>query len=91
MIKGINKRVVMLKLEGNRVYESACFVVRRDVERRREEERDMLKEANRILSEMELRGAKKKGRFKRLMLCLIMLAVGAAIGIGLSWGLSLFS
>jgi len=91
MIKGINKRVVMLKLDGNRVYESACFVVRRDVERRREEERDMLKEANRILSEMELRGAKKKGRFKRLMLCLVMIAVGAAIGIGISWGLSLFS
>jgi hypothetical protein len=90
MIKGINKRVVMLRLEGNRLYESVCFVVRRDVERRREEEKDMLREANRILSEMELRGARKKGRWKRAVLCALMLVIGIAVGAGLASVYSLF-
>ena len=91
MIRGINKRVVMLKLEGNRIYESACFVVRRDVERKREEEKDMLKEANRILSEMELKAGRKKGRLRRFFLSLLMLVLGVVMGVGLAWVFCLFS
>ena len=86
MIKGLNKQMVVLKLEGNRIYESACFVVRSDLERRRDEEKDMLREANRILEEMELsRGKKKKGRGRRFLFWALTLLAGAAIGFALSF------
>lgn len=83
MIKGINKRVIMLRLDGNRFYESACFVVRRDLEKKRDEERDMLREANRILEEIGQCGDKKsKGKFKKFIGWMIILLVGAVIGFG---------
>ena len=86
MIKGINKQMVVLKLEGNRIYESACFVVRSDLERKRDEEKDMLREANRILEEMDLgKGRKRGGRGKKFLLWLLTLVVGAAIGFALAF------
>lgn len=86
MIKGLNKQMVVLKLEGNRLYESACFVVRRDIEKRRDEEKDMLREANRILEEMAVgKDKKKRGRLKRFLLWTLTLAVGVLVGFGLSF------
>ena len=86
MIKGLNKQMVVLKLDGNRIYESACFVVRSDLEKKRDEEKDMLREANRILEEMELgRSKKKRGGGKRFLLWMLTLIVGAAIGFALSF------
>ena len=76
--------MVVLKLEGNRIYESACFVVRSDLERKREEEKDMLREANRILEEMDI-GKRKKKRGKKFLLWLLTLVIGAVIGFGLGF------
>ena len=82
MIKGINQQMIVLRLEGNRIYESACFVLKNEVVRTKENNRDMLNEANRLLEQMELgrfRG-KKRAWHKRLIFALLMLAVGVAIG-----------
>ena len=82
MIKGINKQMIVLKLESNRLYESACFVLRNDVERKRQEEKDMLNEANRILAEMDIKHPKRemRGRMGRFTRTMIVLMIGAAIG-----------
>ncbi len=87
MVKGINKQMIVLKIEGNRIYESACFILRNEVQKSRDNERDMLNEANRILEGMELKKQKKKrrGGFWRFALSLLLLVVGAAIGFGLSF------
>lgn len=87
MVKGINKQMIILKLEGNRLYDSACFVLRNEVKQKKETEKDMLYEANRILSEMDIKRVKPH-RFRwlrRLLTSLLLLAVGACIGFGLSF------
>ena len=91
MIKGINKQMVVLKLESNRLYESACFVLRSDVERKKQEEKDMLSEANRILAEMDIKHPKretrgKMGRFARTMIVLMIGAALGASGVLAFWG-----
>lgn len=84
MVKGVNKQMIMLKLENNRLYESVCFILRTDVERKKQEERDMLGEANRILAEMDIKKPKHNGRggFRRFVWSVAMLVIGAAVGFG---------
>ncbi len=87
MIKGINKQMIVLKLENNRLYESACFMLRSDVKQRREEEKDMLSEANRILSEMEIKRPRstKRGGFRRFLWSAMLMVIGVAIGFGVAF------
>ncbi len=87
MIKGINKQMVVLKLDSNRLYESACFVLRNDIERKKQEERDMLSEANRILAEMEIKKPKKatRGGFRRFLWAMLLLLIGGAVGFGIGF------
>lgn len=87
MVRGINKQMIVLKIEGNRIYDSACFILKNEVKQSKDTERDMLNEANRILGEMDLRRVKRKrgGFFKRLAVSAILLIIGAIIGFGLSF------
>ena len=87
MVKGINKQMIVLRIEGNRIYESACFILKNEVIRSRESEKDMLSEANRILEGMELRRFSRKKRVwhKRVLFSLLLLLVGGAIGFFLSF------
>ena len=82
MVKGINKQMIVLKIDGNRVYDSACFILKNEVDRAKETQKDMLYEANRLLGEMELKGVKKKkkGKWKIILLGAVMLVVGVAVG-----------
>ena len=82
MVKGINKQMIVLRIEGNRIYESACFILKNEVVRSKESEKDMLSEANRLLEGMELRRFSRKKRVwhTRLLLSLLLLLVGGAIG-----------
>ena len=87
MIKGINKQMVVLKLENNKLYEQVCFVLRNDVKQKKQEEKDMLSEANRILAEMDIKRPRRMGRggFRRFLWSAATLVAGAAIGFGLSF------
>ncbi len=87
MVKGINKQMIVLKIEGNRLYDSACFVLKNEVTRSKESEKDMLYEANRLLGEMELKRSKKKGRGvgRRLLVGVLLLLLGAVGGFALSF------
>ncbi len=87
MIKGINKQMVVLKLDNNRLYEKACFVLRTDVKEKRQEEKDMLLEANRILEQMEIKRPRsmRRGGFRRFLWSAAMLLIGIAAGFGASF------
>ena len=87
MVKGINKQMIVLKLDNNRLYDSACFVLKNDVKQQKEAQKDMLYEANRILSEMEIKKVRprRRGFFRRALLWLFVFLLGAAIGFGVSF------
>ena len=85
MIKGVNRQMIVMKLEGSAVYDSACFILRRGASRK-EGERDMLREANRIISQMDVRGSRRR-RFSwlwRFLFFSFVLLIGAVIGFALS-------
>ena len=89
MVKGINKQMVVLSIEGNKLYESACFVLKNDASASRETKKDMLAEANKILCEMDI-GRARRGRvrrpfFKRFFSALVLLLIGGVAGFALSF------
>jgi len=85
MVKGINKQMIVLHIEGNRIYESACFILKNEVSQTKETRKDMLTEANRLLGEMDLGTARprKKKAFGRFLLWLCVFLLGAFLGFGL--------
>ena len=87
MVKGINKQMVVLKIEGNHLYDSACFILKNEVRHAKAREKEMLLEANRILAEMDIGNPKKKkGRvFWKILIAVLLVMVGAAIGFGVSF------
>ena len=86
MVKGINRQMVVVKLGGSGFFESACFILRRDAKIGAEADRDMLCEANRIVSQMDTKGRKeKRGIAGRLILGASMLVIGMAAGFFLSF------
>ncbi len=87
MIRGINRQMIVIKLEGSRLYDSACFLLRRDARTFGAGEGDMISEANRILADMDVKGSRRrrKGRAKGVFMLLLGLILGAAAGFGLSF------
>lgn len=86
MLKGINRQMIVIKLAGSGFFDSACFVLRRDAQSGAEAERDMLCEANRIVSQMNARGRReRRGMAGRLIFGASMLVIGTAIGFFLSY------
>ena len=87
MVKGINKQMIVLKLDGNRLYDSACFVLKNEVRAQRDAQKDMLYEANRILSEMEIKRAlpRRRSRVGRFLLWALIFLLGVALGFGTSF------
>ncbi len=60
MIKGVQKRMIVLQPEKNSVFETAFFVLRSDLEKSRFDGEAMLLEANRMISENKPSGKRKK-------------------------------
>ena len=87
MVKGLNKQMIILRLEDNGIYESACFILKNEVAHSKETKKDMLTEANRLLGEMELGSARPRKRrgFGKFLLWLMVFLLGAVIGFGLAF------
>ena len=80
MVKGINKQMIVLKLEGNRLYDSACFLLKNNP-KPCDDKRDMVYEANRILSRMEVRKDSAFSiKWKKWLLLSAAFLLGAVIG-----------
>ena len=86
MLKGIHKNVIMVKLSGSPCFEAAYFVVRSGKKEPRHGE--MVREANRIVSESDPRAATKGTRLttkaQRFLLVLYG-ALGGAFTVACLW------
>ena len=84
-VKGIERRMVLIRTPENRCFEEAHLVLRADFYKEVCEEGDILKEANRILEECgysaEGKRRKRKHRFgKQIGVFLLGALCGTAVG-----------
>lgn len=82
MLKGAQKRMVVLRMSATSLFETAYFVLRDDVTAPAPTDDSMLREANRIIAESfspEKKGAKRHLRLRSLLWLLLGAIVGAAI------------
>ena len=85
MLKGIQKNVMVVKLLGSSVFETAYFVIRRDAKEPKSGE--MVREANRIICECGIRGkagSRVTRRWERVMLVLCGV-LGGALAVSCVW------
>lgn len=82
MLKGVYKEIISVKIEDNRLYESAFFVLKKSVrEEKSTNDHDLTFEANRILCENGIRLPKKKKKYcKNILFSLLFITLGAIIG-----------
>ena len=84
MIKGVQRKMIMVKTDNSNVFESAYFILRADSDKSKSDALDMLSEANRIVNEGndQRKGKKeKKKRFGRFAAFCIFL-LGVIFGVG---------
>ena len=85
MLKGYQRRLIMMPTKGSPLFESAYFILRKDTDGRAPTQNEMLLEATRLLEENALPPKKRVLGVRHL---LIFLAVGfllGAISVGLVW------
>lgn len=83
MIKGVQRRVVEVRLGKSKIYESACFLLRQGVEAEQKKENELIEEARAIVG--ALSPPRKKRRRERLIRTLgyaVAFLVGGAVGFG---------
>lgn len=81
MIRGVQRKIIVVKGEKNSVFESVYFLLRNDLSEKTRSENDMLREANRIISEnYSERKAKKAERRKRIRRGLALFLIGILLG-----------
>ncbi len=81
MIKGAQKKIVVVRTADSRVFEEALFVLRKDITMG---EKDMVAEANRIIEGYESGSRGSVGpRFKRVLFATSCFLCGSAFGGGL--------
>ncbi len=84
MLKGIQKRMIMVRTDHSSLFETAYFVLRNDDAPVATDENAMIREANRILAESALSGKKKhtkSGKRRQRMLSLFFFLLGLLCGI----------
>lgn len=85
MLKGVQRRMVEVKLSGSKAYESACFILRRGAEAEARGERELVDEAKRIVDTLDQTKRKSgKKALRTVLLCILLFLLGALIGFSLS-------
>jgi hypothetical protein len=83
MIKGVQRKMIMVKTDSSSLFETAYFVLRSDADKTRDEALDLLGEATRLVNQSyndnEKRKEKKKrfGRFAAFCFFLLGVIFGA--------------
>lgn len=79
MIKGVQRKMIVVKTDNSNVFETAYFVLRSDSDKSKSDAIDMLTEANRIVNEgndTKKSKKEKKKRFGRFAaFCIFLLGV----------------
>ncbi len=82
MIRGAQKKMIVIKTSDSAVFEEVYFVLRRE---RPAVEADMVREANRIIeSSGEKKSSVRKNDVKSLVFCVACFACGIATGGGVA-------
>ena len=81
MLKGAQKRMIVVRTGDSRYFDEAYFVLRREIGGGRSSCADMLSEANRILEESGISG---RSRRRSGRICLLLFLLGAVLGGGVS-------
>ena len=85
MVKGISRRVVVVREPGGRLFEQALFLLREDLPESREKSKEaLLREACRVADDYMRRTATEKRSLKPWLTKLAAALVGAAIT-GVGW------
>ena len=83
MVRGCQRKVIFVKNTGSEMFDEALFFVSRDMTKERSDE-DMIKEANRIISEQMIDTEKEKGFFVRSFRVALKYGLAFLIGVGAS-------
>lgn len=86
MVKGIQKRLVEVKLRDSKLYESACLVLKAENAKSITGERELLDEANRIIASLDVLGNTPKKIFSVGKMTVGALLVLSGILIGFALG-----
>ena len=81
MLKGAQKRMIIVRTGDSRYFDEAYFVLRREVGAKPSSCTDMLSEANRILEES---GVSRRPRHASFRLCVLFFLLGVIFGGGTS-------
>jgi len=65
MIKGVQRKMIVVKTDNSNVFETAYFVLRSDSDKSKSDAMDMLSEANRIVNEGNESKKQKREKKKR--------------------------
>ena len=80
MIRGAQKRMLVVRTGSSRYFDEAYFVLRQELPRRGEGRADILREANRILEESQPEREERRSR-RGIWLFLLGLFAGAGIAL----------
>ena len=81
MIKGCQRKMIVVQGKDKSIFETAYFVLRRESEQQKLHENDMLTEATRIINESSMQNQRRGRRHARLWGFLLFLG-GMLIGSG---------
>ena len=84
MIKGCQRRMIVVQGKDKSVFETAYFVLRREREHVTARETDMLAEADRIINESRLHGERSDGRIVRRLKSFFLVLGGCCMGCGVT-------
>ena len=85
MLKGIQKNVIMIRPRSSNLFDCAYFIMKDSLRPSRCDKNEMIKEANRIISDS---GILKKNKRKKTVSRLIMFILGLTLGalsVGAFW------
>lgn len=85
MLKGYQRKLIMLQTHGSDLFETAYFILKEDAEHRRPDQSEMLSEAKRIVEENSLARRQKDGELRSTLLTLLMGAFLGAFAVGAIW------
>ena len=85
MLKGYQRKLIMLQTHGSELFETAYFVLKEDAERRRPNQCEMLTEAKRIVEENSFTGRRKDNESYPALLVFVLGAFLGAFAVGAIW------
>ena len=83
MIKGVQRKMVVVKTDNSNVFETAYFVLRKNAEMREKSHSDIMKEANRIIERRlpsNLFRARRRERIRKRLKCCAFFIAGTLFG-----------